>query len=422
MLEFFTLDHPIAELAIAALLGGFLGLRREIDAQDFPKKRSFMGFRTMTILASMGAVSTFFPEIWFLPAIFFAGIAALVAIAYAHGSFAQNRIGITTELSALLTFWIGVLVGIGEPFSAVMAALLLASLNAFKDHLHDFAKILTKKEWVGALELLILSIVALPFLPREPVDPWGALVPLHVWILIMLISGIGFFGYFFIKFFGARGGIPLIGFLGSIVSSTAVTTSLAAQEKKSRATKIFVVGILIALATMQIRVLAELIFLGGEHFFGKFLWLPAAMAIASGLTAWHFFQKTKKSIFQPKPKIALEQPFEILPAIKFGVIFVAVLLALALGQKYFGSSGVYAAAFFSGIIDIDAIVLSSMESVKLGEMSPEIAKNAIAIALFVNTLIKIMFVATLGSRKLLKKITLATLAITATGVVLFILV
>jgi uncharacterized membrane protein (DUF4010 family) len=426
MFEALALTDPLAKLFLAASLGAFLGLRREIRAHENHKERSFTGFRTMILVASLGAVSTFFKDMPYLPIIFFGALSLLISIAYANGSFNLKRIGITTELSTFLVFWMGVLVGLGESLLAIMITIFLAIINAFKSHIHGFAHTLNETEWKGALQLFILSAAVLPFLPQIPIDPWGVFVPFKIWLLVILISGIGFLGYFLIKYFGARGGIPLTGFLGAIISSTGVTTSMATQSKKSNFTGIFAVGILIALGTMQLRVLGEIVFLGTEDFLNRFLLVPVTMAVASGVSALYFFKKTTRKhwFFQSKDKdiIKLEQPFELAPALKFGAIFVLILFALAFGQKHFGDSGVYIAAIFSGIIDIDAIVLSGLESVRLGELTPNVAQNAIAIALFVNTAVKILYVMALGSSKLVKKITTAIIFITAVGGITFLLI
>ncbi len=418
MFESFSFSYPIVKLIVAVLLGAFMGLRREMDAQASNKHRSFMGLRTMMLLCLMGTLSTMFEQLPYLPVVFFGAVVLLVSIAYAHGSFGLNRIGMTTELSAITAFWIGVLVGYEYQVLAILLTLFLASINAFKEALHSFVKTLNPKEWFGAFQLLALSGAVLPFLPREPIDPWGVFVPFNVWLLVMLISGIGFIGYFLIKYLGVKGGIPLTGFLGSIVSSTAVTISMATQSKETKLNDVFAGGILIAMGTMQVRVIGEILLLGTPDFY-KFLIVPIAMAVASIIGAIYFFFRSNKKhhwwSLQPDT-IKLESPFEIGPALKFGLVFVVVIFALALGQKYLGNSGVYAAAFLSGLIDIDAIVLSSLESVKLGELSPVIAQNSIAIAIIVNTTIKVAYVAVIGAYSLVGRVAIGVGAVTAIGI------
>ena len=417
MLEDFSIAHPIFKLCIAAVLGGFLGVRREMKAQDSDEHKSFMGIRTMTLLCGMGAISTFL-DIPFLILAFFVAILALVTVAHVHGCFSMDRIGITTELSALVAFFIGVLVGKEEFILAVFITIFLASINAFKEHLYRFVRTLTEIEWVGALQLLVVSGIILPFLPRHPIDSWGVFVPFNVWLLIILISGIGFVGYFLIKYFGSKGGIPLTGLLGGLVSSTAVTTSMAAQAKKVKLTEIFIVGILIGLMTMQIRVILEVLILGPKELYFSLSSAPLVMAVAAGIIAYYFFKKNsdRKSFFwETKPEVKIKSPFEIKPALKFGAIFALVIFAAAIGQQYWGSSGVYAAALFSGLIDVDAIVLSSLASIKTGGLDTETAKNAIVIALFTNTIIKAFYVWLIGPKDLAKKIFISVGIISALG-------
>ena len=175
---------------------------------------------------------------------------------------------------------------------------------------------------------------------------------------------------------------------------------------------------------MQIRVLLEIVFLGSKEFLTQFLFVPIMMATTTFAMAFYFFKKTEKKHFgfvNFKPEVKVDQPFELSPAVKFGLVFVLVLLAIALGQKYFGDTGVYFAAVFSGIIDVDAIVLSALEAVRLGELSSQIAQNSIAISLFVNTFIKIAYVAVLGSRKLTSKIAVGVTVPMIVGGVFFFL-
>lgn len=423
MFETFPLENPIIELFTAALLGAFLGIRRETVAQSSHKK-SFMGFRTMTLLASMGALSTFFPEMKYLPAVFFAGVVVFLERAYTNGAFNLKRIGLTSEFSAIFIFWIGVLVGKEQAVLAIILTIYLSVINEFKKELHSFIGAINQKEWIGALQLLTLSGAVLPFLPKDPIDPWGVLVPFNIWFLVILISGIGFFGYFLTKIFGAKGGIPLTGFLGATVSSTAVTTSMASQSKRAGITGIFAVGILIAIATMHLRVIGEIILWGGGVIPSKFFLVPFSMTVVAGLYAFYHFKKTSKNhnLSKIASDVKLKSPFEIKPALKFGIFFVVVLLALAIGQKYLGNSGVYVASILSGLVGVDAIVLSSLESVKLGEMSSNMAQNAIGLAIFVNTLIKILYISILGSKKLVKKMSVSIVIICLVGVgVLFLI-
>jgi uncharacterized membrane protein (DUF4010 family) len=419
------LPAPVFALIIASLLGAVLGIRREMDAQEEHNKASFMGVRTTIILTVLGTLSTFFPTIPQLPIIIFIGVLTLTAIAYAHGSFSLNKIGMTSEFAGFITFWIGVLVGLGNFTIAILLTIFLAILKEFRDDLHKFVHTLTVEENRGMVQLLALSGAILPFLPREAIDPWGVFVPFNVWLLVILISGLAFIGYFLTKYFGFKGGVPMTAFLGSLVSSTAVTAALAEKSKTIKKTGILAVGIILAMGVMQMRVLLEVFFLGTDEFRGIFLLVPLAMGVTSLILAylafWKFSQN-KKEISSVDHEVKVSSPFEILPALKFGLIFVAVLFAITFGKKYLGDLGVYGAALLSGLIDIDAVVLSSMEAVKQGELPVNTAKTAVFLGLLMNSLIKIVYVSILGSKNLTKKIFAGIITVSLIGILAFVFV
>ncbi|MGO7165419.1 DUF4010 domain-containing protein, partial [Rhizobium johnstonii] len=69
------------------------------------------------------------------------------------------------------------------------------------------------------LILLTMTIVILPILPNEPIDPWQTINPFELWMMTILVGAVSFAGYILIKLSGARAGILLTGTSGGIVSS-----------------------------------------------------------------------------------------------------------------------------------------------------------------------------------------------------------
>jgi uncharacterized membrane protein (DUF4010 family) len=90
--------------------------------------------------------------------------------------------------------------------------------------------------------------------------------------------------------------------------------------------------------------------------------------------------------------IAIKNPFELMPALKFGLLLVAVMLAAEAFQQWFGNTGLYVVAAISGISDVDAITLSVARLAR-GELGGSAAVQAIVIAACVNTLVKGLIVA-----------------------------
>lgn len=406
-------------ILLATLLGAFLGLRREIQEKN---DNGFMGLRTMALISMLGAISAVFPDVPYLPAIVFTGFFILIAVVYWHGAFVCKKVGLTAEISALITFWIGVLsVMPGTLHLAILIAVVLAVVDTYKKEVRNFSDTLDTQEWRGALQLVIFTVVILPILPKTAVDPWGVLVPYNIWFLILLISGIGFFGYLLTKYWGDRVGIILTAFLGGISSSTAVTVALAEKAKDQRKVEDLRVGILIAIATMQMRVMIVVALLG--------LWfLQYDLLIAlSGMVAveavfcvlyWKTKERQNVQVLANQEELKLESPFDIMPAVKFGLVFVFISFAVYFGQIFFGSWGVYVASFLSGLVDVDAIVLSCVEALNKGEMTVQVVCNAIILAVVMNTVIKIFYVALLGTRDLAYKLLPSVITASAVGAVL----
>jgi uncharacterized membrane protein (DUF4010 family) len=166
---FMDISNPVFQLLIAALLGAFVGLRREVELQR-KKISGFRGLRTSAMITVMGTVSTFFPEFSYLPIIFLVAILLGTVMVYRNG-LKKGLIGMTSEISLILLFLAGVFIGYEDFILGIILALLVAISDAYKDVMHQFAKTLKLKEWSGTLQMILISLVILPFLPKEAIDP-----------------------------------------------------------------------------------------------------------------------------------------------------------------------------------------------------------------------------------------------------------
>ncbi len=180
IIAFFNPENQVYQLLIALFLGAFIGLRRELNLQQQSNSAGLMGLRTVPLLVLLGTISTFFPNIPLLPLIGFLGVSVFVIIAYFNGVFNLKRIGLTTEITSLIMFLVGVLIGSGDILLAVIITVFVGIFNAYKAPMHNFAKHFSLKEWTGGLQLLIISLIILPFLPKYPIDPFGVFIPYNI--------------------------------------------------------------------------------------------------------------------------------------------------------------------------------------------------------------------------------------------------
>jgi len=240
----------------------------------------------------------------------------------------------------------------------------------------------------AGLRLLIATFIALPLLPDKPIDPWGAINPYQLWLLVILISGLSLVGYALTRWLGPGKGTLITGLAGGLVSSTAVTLSFAkeASERPRQAT-VLACGILIAWAVMFARVIV-LVAVVNRPLLGDVLIPILAMGIVTGgFAAILYFRNGAAERETPaKGDLKVSNPFSLTEAAKFAAFFAVVLVAVKIVQENFPPDGVYAVAAIAGLTDVDAITLSMAESAKSGPA--QIAVTAIVIAALVNTFVK----------------------------------
>jgi uncharacterized membrane protein (DUF4010 family) len=63
----------------------------------------------------------------------------------------------------------------------------------------------------------------LPLLPDQGYGPYDALNPYHLWLMVVLVSGVSLVGYLTLRLVAARQSVLLAGVAGGLVSSTATT-------------------------------------------------------------------------------------------------------------------------------------------------------------------------------------------------------
>ncbi len=305
---------------------------------------------------------------------------------------------------------------------AIGLAVVTTAVLAYKDPMHGFVKKLGWNDVYSGLQLLIATFVALPLLPDKPIDPWGALNPYQLWLLVILISGLSLVGYALTRWLGPGKGALITGFAGGLVSSTAVTVSFSREARTNpENTTAFASGILVAWAIMFVRVLV-IVGVVNRTLLGPLL-VPfvAVAAVAAGAAALLFYRRSMKARPANAQKdIHVANPFSVASAAKFAAFFAVVLVAVKIAQEHFSSGGVYAVAALAGLTDVDAITLSMSELARHGEVG--VAVVAIVIAALVNTVVKCAIAFVVGGVSLGKPLLWATIAMLAAGLASVLLV
>ena len=408
----------ILKFLIALAIGALIGTERE--RKQF-KRVEFAGIRTFTLIALLGVISAYISVFYpYFIILSFLGLILMVALSYYQSSMDGGDIGITTEIVALLTFILGALCFTDDglliaPIIAIIITVLLAS----KSYLHHFIRRISEKELINTLKFLIIAFVILPLLPNQTMGPLEVFNPYQIWLIVVFISAISYTGYVAIRLIGPERGLSLTGIIGGLVSSTAVTTAMAARVKETESLiQIAVFATVIASSMMFIRILFEVLVINTSLF-----WLLILPMLSMGVTgvflAYIIWKITREKDIDTD--IKLKNPFSLKPALIFGLLFIAILFLSKIADIYFGSAGIYVTSLISGVADVDAITIS-MALLAKGTVSQEVAVNAITLAAISNTLVKFLIALFFGSRKFGKLIGIIFAVIIIIGLITIFLI
>jgi uncharacterized membrane protein (DUF4010 family) len=396
------LTDPTLRLLVDAILaigiGLFIGLEREhSDVARHPRKdgeptgrpESLLGVRTFALLAVFGWATTLAGEAYaWLPVAALVVAGALVSISALRDRDPGH--GLTTEVAALTTMILGMLVH-QQRLIAVALALATTLLLISKPWFRAFVPRMRRVDLTATLQLLILLAIVLPLLPEQARDPWHVLSPRRLGVFVALIAGIGYVGYVLNRLLGEQRGAGLTGLIGGLVSSTAVTAAMAQHARDTPAmVQPGQLATLLASTIMLGRVLVVSALINASV--TRALAFPlGAMAVcttAGALWKWQSLRVTKPASPQTKKELELRNPFSLLPALTWGLLLAAILVASALARQAFGNSGFVATAALSGLVDVDAINLAATRLAAKGELDLHVATLAITVAVVSNTIVK----------------------------------
>ena len=417
--------------SLSLLLGALIGAQREVRIQKSHVK-DFAGFRTFAFGCLLGFLLGYLAfevvgESWIIVLSIF-NIFVISAIAYYVLSKTDPlEIAMTTEMTFVLTFVLGVFISLKYYQISTTLAIVIATILVLGEKLHFIAKHLKNKEIFATLKFAIISLVVLPILPNMnytlfdfPIlgellknQSWisqSLILALdvfnfyHMWIMVVFISGIGFVGYFLMKVLGSQRGILLTGFLGGFMSSTALTTSFSQESSKSKSlANPLAIGVIIACSTMFFRIIFEVIVLNKNLLYGLTIPLGIMGFVGFALALYLFFKYDKKSVKVAKEE-KLTSPFTLAPALEFALLYLMISFFSKLFTLIRGDSGIYILSFISGITDVDAITISLSTLALNLSISSNVAQMGIIIAAMTNTIFKGAIVYYLGSKPFFHKI------------------
>lgn len=458
----FETQEILRRLLLAVVLGAIVGLERDrnlrddsegksrlkgqsISSKQAKRKFSFIksaipasglgGLRTYILISLLGALSgialLFGIEavIWIMGG----GLVVFVLISFILNYFDKNTFGLTTEISILVTFTLSLLLFVkGFDVRLIVAIYVFnAFILSMKAETKRFVAVFSVKEVMDTAKFALFSVVILQFLPdkvfgleslpligeflakglgQDLVEVLTLFNPYRLWLVVVLVSGINFVGYFLAKLLGKGKGFNILGLLGGLVSSTVVTEAMAAASrgvKDKNFNNALVHAAILANMTSFIRIFLVAAALNLS------LAIDVALpmfVMSAFLLGWYLLgrgvlhkgkikksdeAKVKKSL--DRLGISFSSPFSFGPALAFGGIYVLVLIFTKLALYYLGGGGFILSSMISSMSGLDAITVNTA-TLAGSEISNELGALVLVLAASVNLAVKALFAAIIGNR------------------------
>lgn len=388
---------PVVRLGLAAALGMFLGLEREWSQKS-------AGIRTFSLTSLLGAVFALYgaSELLVIGGLLVVAQGVLLAV---QGLLSEGEAGLslTTSVSLLVAYGVGVLVAGGQVLAGVTVAVVSSLLLVLKRELHTFAWGLTREELRSVSEFAILAFVVYPLLPTDyTITLYGLAVDLEpriVWLMVVTVAGIGIVNYAVVATYGGRG-IAVTGFFGGLASSTAVVGSMLDHVSRRPETASYAVAaILLADAAMATRNLAIAIAFTatGRPLVGVVV--PLGTLVVASLVVAAVTADWSEAV-----EMDLESPFSLRNALSFGAVFLGIIVGGGFAEAAFGSAGLYVTAILGGSVSSGAATTAAIVQYRNGAATPGTAVLAIMLATATSVLVKAVLVSAAPNRSFVRRV------------------
>lgn len=258
--------------------------------------------------------------------------------------------------------------------------------------------------WAKVVLVVCGIFIVSYFVPSSPLDPWGLLNLKKFFQLIGSLLLIQISGVLLVRFLGRRHGLLLMGFLGGLVSSTALTASVARQHVASaQKTPAEILPFLSATLAMLCEALL-FVYLGTSEFRWQLALIFLGPMIFT-LISIVFLMRQHLSFplhVENDKLIDLSGTFKL-------VIFIMGILGLSkVVQSFAGPVGLQALTFAVSLFEIHGSVISNTQLYEAGDLTLSSLGFLLSISVLASYVSKLFLVITLGSVQFKKYVGYAT--------------
>jgi uncharacterized membrane protein (DUF4010 family) len=374
-----------AQILLVLFLSFLVGLERE-EHKTTSDHYAYGGVRTYPLIGLLGyALALLSGNQVLLPGLGLAVVGAFLWQSYRHKLEVSKLSGMTSEISGLVTYAVGVLVHQEQYWIATTITVLSVGLLELKAGLENLSKKIPAEEILTFAKFLLLTAVIVPIVPNQTYGPFG-FNPFKTWLVVVAVSTISYASYVLLKFAHAHSGILLSALIGGLYSSTVTTVVLAKRAREQTRPHLYSGCILAACGMMYLRLLA-LLAIFNRGLFHRLAIPFLALGVFALVGGWLWSRRSEHAAEDESEHANPQNPLEMKAALLFGVLFIAILAVTHYALIYLGAKGFYLLSAIMGVSDVDPFILGLTQSA--GNSTPlTLAATGIIIAAASNNLVK----------------------------------
>ncbi len=405
-------------------MGAIIGTERQLSAlkgglkeDDWGEAELKPGVRTFGLISLYGTITIIFIQKYNLREFLIFSIASVIVIIaiYTAMKYSIKDFGITTPVALTLSYFLGVLIGIGELTLAITLSVLITFILTSKEYVKSLLEGVEFREIRSALEIGILFFLLLPIVPNT-LDPLFHSINLRTFYLfLVIVLSLSFIAYLAVKKLSPLRGTVTFSTLGALFSSEGVTVSLIRIYRENRDKNIegiITQGILLANVVMIIRtlILSSLLL---YQYVNVIVDLAYFIFPSILLGLFVSYRRFRKKLDIGIRKIEIENPLSYTTAAKFVIVFIVISFAVVFLERYFTGYGIIFGSFIGGFVSNLAVSLSVASLLINGEISTKTAEVSILFGTLSAILNKIIYAGVESENKtILKNIILDVVLIT----------
>lgn len=374
------------------------------------KEATFFGSdRTFTLIGLFGYILYKLTPGSFL--LFAGGGLALVILLGLNYWFKVNKLasyGITSIITALITYCMGPMVCLMESWFYVSVVVVVLVLTEMKSTFVELAQKMNNDEFITLAKFLLICFIILPMLPDERIVPDINLTPYRIWLATVIVSGISYVSYLVKRYIFPESGVVVSGILGGLYSSTATITILGRKCKHADSVHLqeYATAMFMAVGMMFLRLLIIIAIFNAEAFQMLVLPMTGLMLVSCGI-GLVIRRGNRENRNIPKTEEEEEEeesnPLEFKVALIFAFLYVVFTVVTYFTLTWIGTKGLTLLSFISGVSDITPFIMNLLEGQYTG-ISIGLLTASCLIATLSNNIMKMFYAMGFsGNRKELAK-------------------